>query len=128
MGLAWVLSMFTSNIVAALMLCPIAISLMNAAEEEATDEAPDAEDASGGQDAADARIENVQRFSDGLLLSIAYGATIGGLTMLTATPANGVLSGQEAIAGFIDYGKWFLFAAPVSIINITIAFWIIFSR
>jgi len=123
MALSWVLSMVTSSTIVVLMVAPVAISLMNAAEEQARQEI----EAGSGQ-AEGEQVESVQHLAVGLLLGIAFGATTGGLAMLNASPANGVLAGNELARDFVGYGRWFLYALPVSVVNALSAFLVLYAR
>ena len=65
-------------------------------------------------------IEAVKQFEIGLLLSIAYSASIGGIATLVGTPPN--LSFARIYNIYypdrpeISFSDWFIFAAPISII------------
>lgn len=63
------LSMWMSNTATAMMMLPIAFSVLNSLEEE------------HGK-------EDMNRFSIGILLSIAYACSIGGIATLVGTPPN----------------------------------------
>ena len=69
------LSMWISNTSAALLMLPVALSIVAAMEE-----------ANGATDQA-------RRFAQALLLGLAYGASIGGIGTLIGTPPNALLAG-----------------------------------
>ncbi|XP_067904635.1 Na(+)/dicarboxylate cotransporter 3-like [Heterodontus francisci] len=56
----------------------------------------------------------------GILISIPYAATIGGVTTLTGTPPNLILDGQlKSIfpqSDELNFGSWFLFASPLTLL------------
>ncbi len=94
------LSMWISNTATAMMMIPIVISVIDKLEE------------SIGK-------QQVSKFSTGLLLGIAYSASIGGIATLVGTPPN--LSFARIFQIYfpggpeISFTQWFLFALPVSI-------------
>ncbi|XP_002733305.1 Na(+)/citrate cotransporter-like [Saccoglossus kowalevskii] len=73
----------------------------------------------------DAMTKEEKNFAKGITLCIAYSANIGGTGTLTGTPPNLVLSGQlESLYGpeaVIDFGSWFIYAFPVMIVCLLIA-------
>jgi len=79
---------------------------------------------------ADERKEKMDLFVKGILLSVAYSASIGGTSTLVGTAPNLVLVNQFAaifpLAPAISFFKWFLFATPLAIIFLTIL-WFYFS-
>lgn len=96
------LSMWISNTATALMMLPIAISVIRAIP----------------------RFREKKLFSIGLMLSIAFAANIGGTATLIGTPPNiqmaGILSQQFDIQ--VDFIQWFVFAFPFMLIMLTITF------
>eukprot|EP00929_Paragymnodinium_shiwhaense_P045100 TRINITY_DN23089_c0_g1_i1.p1 TRINITY_DN23089_c0_g1~~TRINITY_DN23089_c0_g1_i1.p1 ORF type:complete len:657 (+),score=117.52 TRINITY_DN23089_c0_g1_i1:100-2070(+) len=133
--LAFVLSMFCSNTATCLMLLPFALGLLDAAKLKngvaATqldtvdmEQSEDSETSVSTDDldkAAARRGRDVYRFEVGVLLSIAFGATSGGIATIIGTPPNGVLSGQPIFDGRIHFANWFAFAFPVSCVCVVIA-------
>ncbi len=95
------LSMWISNTATALMLLPIAISVINKLEDQF------------GQ-------ERSHQFSVILLLSIAYSCTLGGVATLIGTPPNLVMMKMLNVlfpkAPEITFGNWMLLALPISIL------------
>nr|NIM02402.1 SLC13/DASS family transporter [Acidobacteriota bacterium]NIM63450.1 SLC13/DASS family transporter [Acidobacteriota bacterium]NIO60878.1 SLC13/DASS family transporter [Acidobacteriota bacterium]NIQ31070.1 SLC13/DASS family transporter [Acidobacteriota bacterium]NIQ87339.1 SLC13/DASS family transporter [Acidobacteriota bacterium] len=69
MAATWLLSMWISNTATAMMLAPMAVALL-AQLGEHTEE------------------EKIKRYGIGLLIGIAYAASIGGLATLIGTPPN----------------------------------------
>ncbi len=95
------LSMWISNTATTMMMVPIALSLIIRMEEK-----------DGGP--------ATKRFSTGLLLGIAYSASIGGTATLIGTPPNlsmtVITERMFPGAPTIDFAPWFLFAFPGSLI------------
>lgn len=105
-------SMWISNTATVVMMIPIArsiVALMRDGLDESKSEATD-------------------DFENSLLLSIAFGASIGGLGTLVGTPANAVMAGfltEKGIA--IGFGRWMLFGIPI-VIGLLFAAWIVLTR
>ena len=57
-----------------------------------------------------------RRFESGVLLAIAYGASVGGIATLIGTPPNLLAAGfLDELAGVrVTFTGWILFAAPIS--------------
>jgi len=95
------LSMWMSNTATAMMMVPIAFSIILKLEE------------SLGK-------EKVDKFSIGLLLAVAYSASIGGVATLVGTPPNLSFVRISSIIfpemPEISFADWFIFALPVTII------------
>lgn len=95
------LSMWMSNTATAMMMVPIALSIILKLEES---------------------LGKVQlgKYSVGLLLAIAYSASIGGISTLVGTPPN--LSFARIVSIIfpkmteISFADWFIFAMPVTIL------------
>ena len=105
------LSMWISNTATTMMMVPIALAIIIKLREN--DEG-----------------DHVGRFSVGLLLGIAYAASIGGIATLIGTPPNLSFSRIFAIyfpqAPEISFADWFVFGLPVSIIFLGIA-WLVLT-
>ena len=106
------LSMWISNTATAVMMVPIGLAIVLQIESEA------------GRDRA-------RHFSVGLMLGIAYGCTVGGLTTLVGTPPN--LSFVRIFeilfpdAPAIAFGQWLVMALPVGMIMLVVA-WVMITR
>ena len=103
------LSMWMSNTATAMMMVPIAFSIILKLEE------------SLGK-------EKVEKYAVGLLLAVAYSASIGGIATLVGTPPNlsfvrisNIIFPQMTEISFAD---WFIFALPVTIL-LFLAAWLI---
>jgi sodium-dependent dicarboxylate transporter 2/3/5 len=102
-----VLSMWISNTATTMMMIPIVSSIIFQLEENV------------GK-------KKISKYAIGLLLGIAYSASIGGNATLVGTPTNLVLVRMLGIlypsAPEISFGQWFLFALPITIIMFLAAF------
>ena len=90
-------SMWVSNTATALMMLPIAMSVVALF--------PRGEELSPSHKA----------FGTALLLSVAYGATTGGMATLIGTPPNALLAAfvQDIYGWSIGFGQWMLLGVPV---------------
>ena len=95
------LSMWISNTATTMMMIPILISIIQKLEE------------SIGK-------EDTSKYSIGLLLGVAYSASIGGIATLVGTPPNlsftRIFQIMFPAAPEISFAQWFLFALPVSVV------------
>jgi sodium-dependent dicarboxylate transporter 2/3/5 len=68
-------------------------------------------------------------FGTALLLSVAYGATTGGMATLIGTPPNALLAAYIAeVYGFtIGFGQWMLLGVPVMLLTLPIV-WFVLTR
>ncbi len=104
------LSMWISNTATAVMMVPIGLAICLQIESEA------------GR-------EGARHLSVGLMLGIAYGCTVGGLTTLVGTPPN--LSFVRIFeilfpdAPAIAFGQWLIMAFPVGLIMLVVAWFLI---
>jgi len=121
----WVLAMFVNNVAVTLMITPFAIGLMSAAEERAAD--ADAEEPLD-TDRHDGSSRQIQRFSTGLLLGIAYSTTAGGMATLVGSIPNELLLGSGAVASQVHYGTWIVYAFPVSLMTFIFAYMLVYIR
>ncbi|WP_219339670.1 SLC13 family permease [Luteimonas salinisoli] len=93
------LSMWISNAATALMMLPIGLALIEEIRRERIyDE------------------DTLRRFAKGLLLSIAYAASIGGLATLIGSVPNAVFAAvsQQNLGRTVTFAEWFLFASPLT--------------
>lgn len=113
------LSMWISNTATAMMMVPIAIAIIATI-------LPNME----------IKLEEMdpkqRNFSECIVISIAYAATIGGMATIIGTPPNGFFIAQmEAIfpaAPAIDFSTWMIFALPLSCIFLPIGwFWLTYG-
>jgi sodium-dependent dicarboxylate transporter 2/3/5 len=103
------ISMWVSNTATALMMLPIALSVVQILP------------ASGSP--------ALKGFGTALLLSVAYGATTGGMATLIGTPPNALLAAYIAeVYGFtIGFGQWMLLGVPVMLLTLPIV-WFVLTR
>lgn len=97
------ISMWISNTATAMMMLPIALSVIRLLQSNDTvmlHELPKAE----------------RNFAMGLLLMVGYAATLGGLATIIGTPPNVVFAGllDEFYQQKLDFGKWMLVGIPVA--------------
>ncbi|MFO7778989.1 MAG: DASS family sodium-coupled anion symporter [Nitriliruptoraceae bacterium] len=132
------LSMWVSNTATTVMMLPIGVSVLGlvavklgagadehppeaSITEIAGDEAP-----TSAQEIADSPAPNL---GAGLMLGIAYGASIGSLATLIGTPPNTFLAGflGQTYGIELGFGQWMLFALPLSLTFLAIA-WFVLTR
>lgn len=115
------LSMWLSNTATAMMMMPMALSLILLYEDLNKQLV-----AQGGT--AD---PNANNFSLALMLGLAYSASIGGLSTIIGTPPNGVLLTQFTQlfpdAPDITFASWMIFAFPLSVVFL-ISSWVLLTR
>jgi solute carrier family 13 (sodium-dependent dicarboxylate transporter), member 2/3/5 len=99
------LSMWISNTATTMMMVPIALSVVLRLEESGDNPA-------------------VRRFSLGLLLAIAYSASIGGTATLIGTPPNAsfvaIMENTFPKAPPISFASWFVFGFPMALVLLLI--------
>ena len=110
------LSMWISNTATAMMMIPIVISLISQLE-------------------ANFKGTEGRKYAIGLLLGIAYSASIGGMATLVGTPPNLAFAKIFSItfpeAPEISFGQWMVFALPVSVFFLAITWsylYLLFAR
>jgi sodium-dependent dicarboxylate transporter 2/3/5 len=105
------ISMWVSNTATALMMLPIALSVIGLIRTEAR---------------TDADRKTAATFSTALLLSVAYGSTIGGLGTLIGTPPNALLAAflNETYGFQIGFGQWMLVGVPVVLLGLPTAYFL----
>jgi sodium-dependent dicarboxylate transporter 2/3/5 len=98
------LSMWISNTATAIMMLPIAMSVVNLMKQEFLVQATD-----------ESRFAN---FSTALMLSIAYASSIGGMATLIGSPPNVVMAGLYRTQYQTDFSflDWFAFGFPLSVL------------
>lgn len=101
------ISLFVSNAATALMMLPVALALISEVKEKKIFTG-----------------KNLAHFSKGILLSVAYAATIGGLATLVAAVPNAVLAAnvRNELDRTITFLEWFMFAGPVALIMLIILY------
>jgi len=95
------LSMWVSNTATALMMLPMALAVIDKIPQEKN-----------------------SKYSLYLLLSIAYGASIGGMGTLVGSPPNVAMAGalEESNGITVDFMDWFVIGFPLSIVMLLIVY------
>jgi len=102
---AAILSGFVSNTATAMMMLPIVLSMSVLATGN------------------DFETPNAKRFSVCLLLGLAYGASIGGVSTLTGSPPNGFLAGflTQEMGIEMTYARWLRIGIPLTVVMLPIS-------
>lgn len=107
------LSMWISNTATTMMMIPILISIISKLDE------------SIGK-------EGSSKYSIGLLLGVAYSASIGGIATLVGTPPNLSFTRIFQIsfpeAPEISFAQWFFFAFPITVVFLAIVWVYLYYR
>jgi sodium-dependent dicarboxylate transporter 2/3/5 len=137
------LSMWVSNTATALMMLPIALSVLTLVIErsKAASRRTTSEEAAAEADEMGAQLESGEAVSDvvddpdvrifgvALLLSVAWAASIGGLGTLLGSPPNAIVAGYisselgESV-GFLD---WMMLGVPIVVVFLIVA-WALITR
>ncbi len=99
------ISMWISNTATAMMMLPIALSVVKLIIPEK-------------RMLADGKLSGEQNFALGLMLAVGYAATLGGLATIIGTPPNVVFIGllNDLTGQQISFGQWMLVGVPVALI------------
>lgn len=99
-----ILSMWISNTATAMMMLPIALSVIELQKNS--------------QASGSASEKQLRYFALGLLLSIGYMASIGGMATIIGTPPNTVFAGftKQFYNNDLEFGKWMLIGLPIAIL------------
>ncbi|MCX7638560.1 MAG: DASS family sodium-coupled anion symporter [Cyclobacteriaceae bacterium] len=97
------LSMWISNTATAMMMLPIATSVTNLIIRS---------DSQGGR----AKTQQEKNFATGLMLTVGYAASLGGMATLIGTPPNVVFAGllNDMFQIKISFAEWFIVGFPVA--------------
>lgn len=100
------LSMWISNTAAAVMMLPIATTVITLVKQTGDNK------------------KGIDLFALSLMLGIAYSANIGGIATIIGTPPNIVFVGyaEELLNIEIDFSKWMLIGIPVSSVLLVLTF------
>lgn len=109
-------SMWVSNTAAALMLLPVATTVVRAVLP--------------GERASRTTAE--ANFAGAMVLAVAYGASLGGVGTLVGTPPNLIFRGvynkdwaAETGAPEITFGRWLVIGLPLVIVLLPLAWWLL---
>lgn len=110
------LSMWISNTATAIMMLPIAASLVTLLDNR-----------TGQSPAGPGRGDG--NFATCLMLGIAYAASIGGMATLIGTPPNLILAAflKDRYAMEIGFGQWLGFALPLVVVFLVLA-WLVLTK
>jgi solute carrier family 13 (sodium-dependent dicarboxylate transporter), member 2/3/5 len=110
------ISMWISNTATAMMMLPIAVSVINLLK---SDPKSSNEDLPKGE----------KNFAIGLMLMVGYASSIGGIATIIGTPPNVVFAGllDQFYHRKLDFGKWMLVGLPLMAL-ILIAAYIIITK
>jgi sodium-dependent dicarboxylate transporter 2/3/5 len=100
------LSMWISNTASAIMMLPIAVTVIALIRQKINDK------------------KGLDLFSLSLMLGIAYSANIGGMATIIGTPPNVVFVGyaKQLLNIEIDFSKWILIGIPISSLLLLLTF------
>ncbi|MDD1677040.1 MAG: DASS family sodium-coupled anion symporter [Methanomicrobiales archaeon] len=109
------ISMWISNTATAMMMIPIAISIITTIIPE-------------GQ----RNGKKERSFATALVLSVAFAASIGGMATIIGSPPNGIFTAQLATifpgAPRIDFFTWLLFGVPLMVLFIPLCWaWLVYG-
>ncbi len=106
-------SMWISNTSTTMMLLPIVVSVVSVINETSPHLTP------------------IQRrnFALSMMLGLAYGATIGGMSTLVGTPPNALMAGfmQETYGVEIGFATWMMVGVPLALVMMPLA-WVTLTR
>ncbi len=123
------ISMWISNTATAMLMLPIAMSILGDPEHDAAADAAAGSQAGAAQTWAAPGLGPRARLGVATMLAIAYGASIGGMATLVGTAPNLVLVAQLAKifpqAPTIGFGQWMAFALPFVVLYIAIGWWLL---
>ena len=135
------LSMWVSNTATTLMMLPIALSVLTLVVERtksggSTKAGDDTDDhdvtarVAGGETISQVVEDKaVRAFGVGLILSIAWSASIGGLGTLLGSPPNAIVAGyvSEELGEELGFLQWMQLGVPIVVVFIAIA-WVLITR
>jgi sodium-dependent dicarboxylate transporter 2/3/5 len=119
MAVAALLSMWVSNTATAIMLLPVATSVVGlVARQHGYADADEAVDTPGSP---------VRPFAVCLLLGIAYAASIGGMGTPIGTPPNVLMLSfvESELGREIGFARWMIFALPLVALFLPLAWWVL---
>lgn len=126
------LSMWVSNTATAVMMLPIGISVLLLVKRISDGEDTDEVISNGSEtEASQQEVSAVSKtnFGTGLMLAIAYSASIGSLGTIIGTPPNALLSAHMSSTHDMDlgFGRWMMVGVPLSIV-LMIGAWFILTK
>lgn len=133
------LSMWVSNTATTVMMLPIGVSVLALVTTRlGTGDSPATTDTAETDADPSAELEPGVPLSEtsptpnlavGLMLGIAYAASIGSLATLIGTPPNTFLAGflQQTYGIELGFARWMMMALPLSVVFLVIA-WVVITR
>ena len=121
MAAAAFLSMWISNTACAAIMVPIAISVINLVLHTR-------KGCGIGEDGDMAGFSQSERnYATGLLLGIAYAASIGGISTLIGSAPNGIAARfiEQTYQQEVTFVKWLMIGLPFTLVFLPIAWWLI---
>ncbi len=114
-------SMWVSNTAAAAMMVPIALAVVNLVLERRTGQTLEP-----GRPIAVERVDE-RNFALCLVLSIAYGASIGGVATLIGSPPNGIAARfiQQTYGVEVTFVDWLAIGLPLTLLFLPVAWFIL---
>jgi sodium-dependent dicarboxylate transporter 2/3/5 len=114
------LSMWVSNTATAVMMLPIALSVVDLLEDRC---------APGAEKPPPDEAPKTSPLALCLLLGIAYSASIGGLGTLVGTPPNLFLASyaESQLGVSLGFGRWMLVGVPLVLVFLPLA-WLLLTR
>jgi len=126
-------SMWVSNTATTLMMLPIALSVLSVVVERTrtgVDAHPDRPAIEKGRTISDTVDDPaVKIFGVGLVLSIAWAASIGGLGTLLGSPPNAIVAGyvSEQLDRELGFLAWMQLGVPIVVVFIAVT-WLLITR
>lgn len=130
------LSMWVSNTATTLMMLPIGLSVLTLViensrkegQEHGTDASAITTDLTATQALSEVIEDpNIRKFGVGLVLSIAWAATIGGVGTLLGSPPNAIVAGyiSKELGQTVGFAQWMLLGVPIVVVFIFISWLLI---
>ena len=115
------LSMWVSNTACAAMMVPIALSVIDLVLRSRT--------GSGLKESGGIPQDRIpeRNFATGLLLCVAYAASIGGIATIIGSPPNGIAVRyvQQTFQKEVSFFDWLLIGGPFTLLFLPIAWWMV---
>jgi solute carrier family 13 (sodium-dependent dicarboxylate transporter), member 2/3/5 len=131
------LSMWMSNTATSLVMLPVGLSVLALVFRDGASSSREgtAEEEGGSRrEREEGIVEQVMarggsNFATGLMLAIAYAASIGSLATLIGTPPNLIMAGflSDNYDINIGFGQWMLIGLPLSVVFLVLA-WVVLTR
>ena len=120
------LSMVVSNTATVAMMVPVVLGIVDSVTDlTAVGPGANAGEEPGGADGEEARASNLQV---GMLLGVAYAASLGGVGTLVGTPPNAIVVGQlgELVGREVTFVQWLAVGLPMVVVTLPVA-WVLLT-